>query len=86
MTPAPGYDEERLADLLRGLPPAPPAWVTAAQELPLARLGLDEIVDRARKDEAFRKALIADLESALAGAGYVPDPLLLESVRERLGR
>ena len=84
MTADKRYDEERLAKLLRGLPPAPEAWVKAAQELPLARRGLDEIVERARADEEFRKALVADLESALAGAGYEPDPLLLESLRARL--
>ena len=84
MTPDPRYDEERLAELLRGLPPAPEAWVKAAQELPLARRSLDEIVARAEADERFRQALIADLETTLEGAGYEPGPLLLESVRQRL--
>lgn len=84
MTQHPRYDEERLAELLRGLPPAPEAWVKAAQELPLARHSLDEIVARAEADEQFRQALIADLEGALEGAGYEPDPLLVESVRVRL--
>ena len=84
VTPSSRYDEERLAELLRGLPPAPDAWVKAAQELPSARRSLDEIVERARADAEFRRALIADLETALAGAGYEPSPLLLESVRERL--
>ncbi len=78
------YDEEHLAELLRALPPAPDHWVKAAQELPLARSGLDEIVARAERDVEFRRALLADLEAALAGAGYEPDPLLLESVRVRL--
>ncbi len=77
------YDEEHLAELLRALPPAPGHWVKAAQELPLARSGLDEIVARAERDVEFRRALLADLEAALAGAGYEPNPLLLESVRER---
>ena len=40
------FDEERLARLIRALPPAPEAWVRAAQELPLAKAGLDEIVAR----------------------------------------
>jgi hypothetical protein len=78
------YDEETLAGLLRSLPAAPQAWVKAAQEIPLARRGLDDIVERARADQAFREALIADLESALEGAGYEPDPALAEAVRERL--
>jgi hypothetical protein len=84
VTPSQRYDEERLAELLRALPSAPDHWVLAAQELPLARRGLDEIVERARKDAEFRQALLADLEAALAGAGYEPSPLLLESLRERL--
>ena len=59
------YDEETLANLLRTLPAPPQAWVQAAQEIPLARRGLDDIVERARADRAFRDALIADLEQAL---------------------
>jgi hypothetical protein len=58
--------------------------VRAAQELPLARSGLDDIVERARADERFRRALIADLESALAAEGYEPDPQVVEALRRRL--
>ena len=50
------YDEERLARLLRVLSPAPEGWVKAAQELPLARLGLDDIVTRAEADLEFPPA------------------------------
>jgi hypothetical protein len=78
------YDEETLADLLRTLPAPPQAWVKAAQEIPLARRGLDDIVERARADQAFRDALIADLERAIESAGYEPDPALAEAVRQRL--
>ena len=78
------YDEETLADLLRTLPAPPQAWVKAAQEIPLARRGLDDIVERARADQAFREALIADLETALESAGYDTDPALTDAVRERL--
>ena len=78
------YDEETLAVLLRTLPAPPEAWVKAAQEIPLARRGLDDIVERARADQAFRDALIADLETALESAGYDTDPALTEAVRERL--
>ena len=57
------YNEETLADLLRTLPAPPPRrGCKAAQEIPLARRGLDDIVERARADQAFREALIADLE------------------------
>ena len=77
------YNEETLAELLRTLPAPPQAWVRAAQEIPLAQRGLDEIVERARADRAFRDALIVDLESALEAEGYEPDPLLVEALRER---
>jgi hypothetical protein len=76
--------EEILADLLRALPPAPVSWVQAAQELPLARKTLDELVARAEADAAFRKTLLADLESALAAEGVEPKRPLLDAIRERL--
>jgi hypothetical protein len=77
------YNEERLAELLTALPPAPRGWVQAAQELPLARREVDEIVERAVADAQFREALIADLESALAAAGYTPEQRLIAQLRER---
>jgi hypothetical protein len=78
------YNEETLANLLRTLPTPPEAWVKAAQEIPLARRGLDDIVERARADQAFRDALIADLEVALEAAGFESDPALADAVRARL--
>jgi hypothetical protein len=78
------YDEERLAKLIRALPPAPESWVRAAQELPLARGELDEIVARAEADAAFRRRLIADLEGALRAEGYERDPAVLAALRARL--
>ena len=78
------YDEETLARLLRLLPPAPQASVAAAQQLPLARRGLDEIVARAQADAEFRAQLVADLDGALTAAGYEPDAALVEAVRSRL--
>jgi hypothetical protein len=77
-------NEERLAQLIRALPPAPEAWVRAAQELPLARRGLDEIVARAEADAAFRQRLVADLERALLDEGYEPDRALVKALRRRL--
>jgi hypothetical protein len=78
------YDEEQIAKLLRALPPAPQAWVRAAQELPEARVGLDDIVRRAEEDAVYRAALVADLESALAAEGIEPTPALLASLRAQL--
>ncbi len=56
----------------------------AAQELPAARRTFDEIVARAEADLAFRSALIADLEQALAAEGYEPDRRIVDELRERL--
>jgi hypothetical protein len=78
------YEEQRLAKLIRVLPPAPEGWVRAAQELPFARDELDEIVARAEADAAFRERLIADLEGALAAEGYERDPAVLAALRVRL--
>ena len=75
--------EERVARLLRRLPPAPEAWIAAAAELPRARKELDGIVARAEQDAAFRTALIADLESALEAEGYESTPRLVEQLRRR---
>jgi hypothetical protein len=79
----PAYDEERLGRLLSTLPPAPDGWLLAAQELPAARAELDEIVSRAESDLAFREALIADLEAALAREGYDPPAAVLDALRRK---
>jgi hypothetical protein len=78
------YDLERIAQLLAALPPAPRGWVEAAQELPLARERLDELVARAEADERFRQIVLADLEGALAAEGYEPDDALVRALRARL--
>jgi hypothetical protein len=78
------YDEHRLAELIKALPPAPEAWVEAAQELPLARGQLDDIVARAEADLAFRDALIADLEATLELEGYEPGSISIDELRRRL--
>jgi hypothetical protein len=78
------HPEERLAELLALLPPAPQGWVAAAQELPLARSGLDRLVARAEADARFRELLIADLEAAFALEGVEADAAAVEAVRRRL--
>ncbi|HZO96416.1 MAG TPA: hypothetical protein VFB42_03500 [Gaiellaceae bacterium] len=82
--PVTDCDLERLAELLRALPPAPAGWVRAAQELPLRRAALDELVARAEADARFRAALLADLEAALAAEGHAPEPQALDELRRRL--
>jgi hypothetical protein len=77
------YDEDRLSELIAALPPAPEAWVRAAQELPSARTEFDAIVARAEADAEFRRALIADLEATLEQEGYEPDRPLVDELRRR---
>ena len=52
------YNEEKLADLLRALPPAPEGWVQAAQELPFVRAEIDDLVQRAVDDAEVRIQLL----------------------------
>jgi hypothetical protein len=77
--------EERLAELISALPPAPNGWVTAAIELPAARAVIDELVSRALADEGHRREVLADLELALRQVGVEPRPDVLADVRSRLG-
>ena len=79
-----GYDYEQLGRLLGMLPPAPQGWVQAAQELPAARRGLDQLVARARADADARAAILADLETALQAEGVEPEPRVLERARRLL--
>jgi len=78
------WSEEHLGELLRLLKPAPAGWVDAAIELPHLRAVLDDLVERAEADAAFRAALIADLESALRREGLDPTPRVLELSRKAL--
>jgi hypothetical protein len=78
------FDEDRIALLLGALPPAPPAWVAAAIELPRARRALADIEPLLADDER-RHAQIEELEKALEQAGYEPTPALVRAVRRGLG-
>ena len=78
------YDEERLGELLRLLPPAPEGWVLAAQELPTARAALDQLVARAQADAELRRRILNDLEASLAAEGVERNSALLAELRERL--
>jgi hypothetical protein len=80
------YDEERIAELLRLLPPAPGGWVDAAAELPTARRALADLEARVLEGAEERAAVTADLEAALRDAGYDPSPTLVEAVRRGLER
>jgi hypothetical protein len=80
------YDEEKLGELLRRLPPAPVGWVTAAQELPTARATLNELVSRAEADAEVRRRILNDLEAALAAEGVERNSALLAELRDRLAQ
>lgn len=79
-----GYDEERIAALLRLLPPPPEGWVRAAQELPQARVEIAALVARAEEDAAFRARVVADLEAALAAEGIEATPSVVAALRSCL--
>lgn len=79
-----GYDEERIAELLRLLPPAPAGWVQAAQELPAARTEIAALVARAEADAAFRARVVADLEAALEAEGIEATPSVVAALRLEL--
>ena len=78
------YDEERLGELLRLLPPAPEGWALAAQELPTARAALDQLVARAEADAELRRRILNDLEASLAAEGVERNSALLAELRARL--
>lgn len=80
----PEFSEERLAEMIALLPPPPPGWVEAADELPRARAAIDELTARAIADQQLRQAMLADLEQALRGAGVEPRPRTLETLRLHL--
>jgi hypothetical protein len=78
------YDDERLAGLLRALPPAPDDWVRAAQELAREHPTLRVLVERAKTDERFRRALIANPGAALREEGYEIEPDVVAAIMKRL--
>lgn len=75
---------EQIVTLLRLLPPAPTGWVAAAQQLPGALAGLDDLVARATQDAEARARTLADLEEALASAGIEPSERTVDLLRRRL--
>jgi hypothetical protein len=80
------YDEERLGDLLSALPPAPEAWVEAAQALPSLHARLDEIVARAEQDDEYRRWVVADPQAALEEADVVAHVDAVEILRRELDK
>jgi hypothetical protein len=79
-----GSEHERVAELLSLLRPAPECAVRAAQEMPLLAATVDQLVERAQADDAFRRSLIADLEATLTAEGHELNRFTLGRLRERL--
>jgi hypothetical protein len=77
-------EDERVSELLSLLRPAPEHAVRAAQELPQLAATVERIVVRAQADDAFRSALIADLEATLTAEGHELDAASLGHLRRRL--
>ncbi len=80
------YDEEKLGEILGALPPAPEAWLRAAQDLPLMRQGLAEIVQRADADKEYRRRVIENPEAVLEEADVVAHADAVEILRRRLDK
>jgi len=78
------HDEETIARLLRDLPRPPEAWIRAAQELPAARVALDDLVERALADAELRRTVLADIQAALRQEGVEPDRRSAAALRARL--
>jgi hypothetical protein len=78
------YNEEKLGEILSALPPAPKAWVRAAKDLPLMQQGLAEIVQRAEKDEEYRRRVIENPVAVLEEAEVVAHVDAVEILRRRL--
>jgi hypothetical protein len=77
-------DDEHIAELLSALPPAPAAWVAAALEIPRTRRELEDVMRRVEADEEFRRAVLADIETALQRFGYAADPDAVAALRRRM--
>lgn len=76
--------EERLAELIAELPPAPAVWVEAAQQLPRIERGVEQILALAEADAELRETLGRDLEEAVRRAGQEPSEELVRALRGRL--
>jgi hypothetical protein len=77
-------DDHELGRMVRMLPPAPAAWVEAAQALPFLKDELDSILARAQDDPRFRKALRDDPNGALHDEGYDLSPTVVAHLMRKL--
>ena len=76
--------EERIARLLRELPPAPTGWIEAAAALPAARRALEHIDEQVVQGAAERAEITAAIEEALRAADVAPTPEHVLALRRLL--
>jgi hypothetical protein len=76
--------EERLAELLALLRPAPLGWVEAAEALPATLADLDDVLGRLHRDEDFRSRFEENPAEALGAAGLPATATVVAAVRTQL--
>jgi hypothetical protein len=77
------FDEERIAQLLANLPPAPAAWVERAVQIPRVERDLEDVQRRLDEDALLRAAFDERGEQALREAGITLDADVLERLRDQ---
>jgi hypothetical protein len=74
--------DERIAQLLASLPPAPDAWVERAARIPRVQRDLADVQQRLDEDALLREAFRRDGERALRDAGLSVEHEVLEQLRD----
>ena len=77
----PEFDEERLGELIALLPPAPVGWTWPRRSSPPPGSSSTRSSSEPARTRSSARRLVADLEDALASAGYEPRAALLAAVR-----
>ena len=78
-------EEERLAELIALLPPAPEPWVEMAARIPRTERDLADVQRRLEEDALLREALRRDPDRALREAGLEASPELIARLQGLLG-
>jgi hypothetical protein len=73
--------EERIAQLLSNLPPAPAAWVERAAGIPRVQRDLGDVQRRLDEDALLREAFRRDGAQALRDAGLDIEQEVLDHLR-----
>lgn len=76
------HDDERIAQLLSMLKPAPEAWVERAARIPRVQRDLEDVQRRLEEDALLRAAFQAHGDRALREAGVIVNAEVLEFLRD----